>query len=83
MLLIIRDIDSEILHEDNVFSVKIQTLNGLIEILTDHAPMVGVIDTGNITYIINEKEKSIEAPRGGIFSVENNVVTILFSLHKF
>ena len=83
MLLIVRDIDSEILHEDNVFSVKIQTPNGLIEILTDHAPMVGVIDTGNITYIINEKEKSIEAPRGGIFSVENNVVTILFSLHEF
>lgn len=83
MLLIIRDIDSEILHEDNVFSVKLQTPNGLIEILHDHAPMVGVIDIGKIIYTINEKEKTIDAPKGGIFSVENNVVTVLFSLHEF
>ena len=83
MLLIIRDIDSEILHEDNVFSVKLHTPNGLIEILNDHAPMVGVINSDKIIYTINEIEKSIEAPNGGIFFVENNVVTVLFSLHKF
>lgn len=83
MLLVVRDIDSEILREDNVFCVKMQTPNGLIEILTDHAQMAGVIDAGEIIYVIDEKEKTIEAPNGGIFYVGNNVVTILFSLHKF
>ena len=45
--------------------------------------MVGVINSDKIIYTINEIEKSIEAPNGGIFFVENNVVTVLFSLHKF
>ena len=58
-------------------SVSARTLEGDLGILTDHAPLLGVLVDGNVTIKGSDGSVSEFNVAGGFLSVSNNRVSIL------
>lgn len=57
-------------------SLTVTTPNGTIMVLPDHAPLVTLLDVGEIV-ITTDKKKHLLAGNGGILTVKNNTVKLL------
>ena len=58
-------------------SVSARTLEGDLGILTDHAPLLGVLVDGNVTIKGSDGSVSEFNVAGGFLSVSNNRISIL------
>lgn len=58
-----------------VASVVIPGISGRFGVYPDHAPLISPLTEGDITYLEDGTEKSLEV-HGGIAEVNNGVVTI-------
>ena len=58
-------------------SVSARTLEGDLGILTDHAPLLGVLVDGKVTIKVTDGSTSEFNVSGGFLSVSNNRVSIL------
>lgn len=63
------------LYSGAVSSVVIPGVNGSFGVYPDHAPLISPLQKGEITYIVNGTENSLEV-NGGIAEVNDGVVTI-------
>ncbi len=63
------------LFSGSVASVVMPGASGRFGVYPDHAPSISPLKEGEITYVINGDEKSIEV-NGGIAEINDGVVTI-------
>ncbi len=63
------------LFSGSVASVVIPGVSGRFGVYPDHAPLISPLKEGEITYVINGDEKSLEV-NGGIAEINDGVVTI-------
>ena len=63
------------LFSGNVPSVVIPGVNGSFGVYPDHAPLISPLAKGEIIYVDNGTEQSLEV-NGGIAEVNDGVVTI-------
>lgn len=67
-----------ILFEGEVSLVQLPGIDGLFEVLNNHAPMVTTLASGNIRIVETEGGKETTLPiQSGVFEVSNNIATVL------
>lgn len=67
----------QVLKEDEVESVTVETIDGPVTILTNHTAYFGAVQIGIIKYILHGKEKKIVIGSHGIIEVYKNHVSIV------
>ena len=65
------------LKEDSVDSVRVQTMDGPVTILSDHTAYFGTVQIGIVEYVKNGKMKKLVMGSHGIIEVFKNHVTII------
>lgn len=65
--------------EGDVENVTVPGVLGPFEILTDHAPIISLLERGNVTYTIGGKRNKV-AVEGGFVEVLHNVVSLCVEL---
>lgn len=63
--------------KESITSLVVPTEGGSIGILYNHAPIITLIDVGQLKYRINDKEEKIVAIFQGVLELHNNKITIL------
>ncbi len=69
--------DSQVFSGDNITLVQLPGLDGLFEILENHAPMISALKAGRIKVIDNSKQVLFFTIGGGILEVLKNKVLVL------
>lgn len=67
---------SEIAFAGEVTSVTLPGSLGSFTVLKDHAPLIAVLNKGNVKYTDIEGENHLIAVAGGIADVNNNVILV-------
>ena len=67
----------QILKEDNVESVRVQTMEGPVTILSNHVAYFGTVQIGIVDYMKDGKIKKLVMGSHGIIEVFKNHVTII------
>lgn len=65
------------LYSDDVYGVQLPGIDGLFEVLQQHAPMVSVLKAGTIKILVDKNNTSVFEIKSGFVEVLNNNVTIM------
>ncbi|MDR1739308.1 MAG: ATP synthase F1 subunit epsilon [Bacteroidales bacterium] len=66
-----------ILFEGEVSLVQLPGIDGLFEVLNNHAPMVTTLAKGNIRIVETGGKETMLPIQSGVFEVSNNLATVL------
>ncbi len=66
-----------ILFEGEVSLVQLPGIDGLFEVLNNHAPMVTTLAAGNIRIVETSGKETTLSIQSGVFEVSNNIATVL------
>ena len=67
----------ETLFDGSVYSVIIPGADGYFQILTDHAPMISLLQPGKVEIERQQGSKEIYAVSGGFFEISHNCATLV------
>lgn len=67
----------QVLKEDEVESVTVQTIDGPVTILSNHTAYFGAVQIGIIKYTLHKEEKKIVIGSHGIIEVYKNHISIV------
>lgn len=66
----------EVLFKGEAESVTLPGVLGSFTVLKNHAPLISVLQAGNVRYrTLEGEEKSVEI-KGGLVDVDNNVIAV-------
>lgn len=65
------------LFSGSVYGIMLPGVNGLLEILDKHAPMVSALGSGKVKILKDKKESEQFTIQSGFVEVLNNKVTVL------
>lgn len=68
--------ERRLIEREAVQYIKLPTTEGEIEILPDHAPLVGSLETGVFNYVNTQGQLTSGVMTTGFFEVFNNKVTV-------
>jgi F-type H+-transporting ATPase subunit epsilon len=68
--------ERRLIEREAVQYIKLPTSEGEIEILPDHAPLVGSLETGVFTYVNTQGQVTSGVMTSGFFEVSNNKVMV-------
>lgn len=68
--------ERRLIEREAVRYIKLPTSEGEIEILPDHAPLVGLLETGVFSYVNTQGQVTSGVMTTGFFEVSNNKVTV-------
>ena len=66
----------EVLFKGEAESVTLPGALGSFTVLKNHAPIISVLNAGNVVYRTPDGKDSTVAIKGGLVDVENNVVAV-------
>ena len=66
---------SEILFKGEADSVNLPGVLGGFTVLKDHASLISVLKQGEVRYVSQGNEKSLQI-KGGIADIDNNVISV-------
>jgi len=66
----------KLLFSGPVLSVTLAAVTGSMTVLADHAPVIALLDTGDLSFIDDQETKNL-ALQGGFMSFSENKMTVL------
>lgn len=67
----------KVFYDGQVLSAKIPGIDGLLEILVRHAPLMTTLSEGTVTIIDSDKKRHSWSVRGGYFQIADNRAYLL------
>lgn len=69
--------DALIYTGDNVQLVQLPGIDGSFEIMNNHAPMISVLQKGNVKVVVKDENPNYFPINGGVIEVLDNKVLVL------
>lgn len=70
------------IFEGEVDMLSVPTQSGYISVLSNHAPLVSAVNSGNIALQIKNEKKVFENERGVLKTMSNQTVLLLMSCRE-